>query len=138
MQVFFMRGKILSGLGQAQCFLTREGYSRQFQDRLGFIPFPGTLNVLLDEPFPTERQAIQIEGFAEEGRSFGECRCYRIKLNGIDAAVVRPERSGYSPELIEIIVPLRFCRAKPSQYFPKTCQYRQINIISRAIKWKVN
>jgi hypothetical protein len=35
-QVNIMRGKILSGLGQAQYFLSREGYSRQFQERLGF------------------------------------------------------------------------------------------------------
>ncbi len=102
-----MRGKILSGLGQAQYFLAREGYSRQFQERLGFVPFPGTLNVLLDEPFPMERQAIKIEGFAEEGRTFGECRCYRIRLNGIDAAVVRPERSRYPAELIEVIAPVK-------------------------------
>jgi len=62
-----MRGKISSGLGQAQYFLTREGYSRQFQERLGFVPFPGTLNVLLEEPFPTKQKAIKIKGFAEEG-----------------------------------------------------------------------
>jgi len=106
-----MRGKITSGLRQGQYFLTREGYSRQFLERLGFVPFPGTLNVLLDEPFPAERQAIKIEGFAEEGRTFGECRCYRIKLNGIDALVVRPERSRYPPELIEVIAPVHLRRA---------------------------
>jgi len=110
-QVDLMHGKIASGLGQAQYFLTREGYSRQFLESLGFVPFPGTLNVLLEVPFPTERQAIKIEGFAEEGRSFGECECYRIKLNGIDAAVVRPERSRYPPELIEIIAPVPLRRA---------------------------
>jgi len=102
-----MRGKILSGLGQAQYFLTREGYSRQFVEKLGFIPFPGTLNVLLEEPFPAEQEAIKIEGFAEEGRTFGECKCYRIRLNGIEAAVVRPERSRYPPELIEVIAPVQ-------------------------------
>jgi riboflavin kinase len=106
-QVIFMRGKILSGLGQAQYFLTREGYSRQFMEKLGFVPFPGTLNVQLDEPFPAEQEAIKIEGFAEEGRTFGECKCYRIKLNGIEAAVVRPERSRYPPELIEVIAPVK-------------------------------
>ncbi|MGB5099833.1 MAG: DUF120 domain-containing protein [Methanothrix sp.] len=110
-QVEFMRGKILSGLGQAKYFLTCDGYSRQFLESLGFVPFPGTLNVLLEVPFPTERQAIKIEGFAEEGRSFGECKCYRIKLNGIDAAVVRPERSRYPPELIEVIAPVPLRRA---------------------------
>ncbi|MDD2835268.1 MAG: DUF120 domain-containing protein [Methanothrix sp.] len=49
-------------------------------------PFPGTLDVLLDELFPTELQAIQIEGFSEEDRIFGDCRCYPIKLNGMQAA----------------------------------------------------
>ena len=106
-----MRGKIASGLGQGQYFISREGYSRQFLQHLGFVPFPGTLNVLLDEPFPAGQQAIKIEGFQEEGRSFGECKCYRIKLNGIDAAVVRPERSRYPPELIEVIAPVQLRRA---------------------------
>ena len=107
MQVDLMRGKILSGLGQAQYFLTREGYSRQFAAKLGFVPFPGTLNVLLEEPFPAEGTAIEIESFTEEGRTFGACRCRRILLNGIAAAAVRPEKSRYPPELIEVIAPVQ-------------------------------
>ena len=106
-----MRGKIASGLGQGQYFISREGYSRQFLQHLGFVPFPGTLNVLLEDPFHAEKQAIKIEGFLEEGRSFGECKCYRIKLNGIEAAVVRPERSRYPPELIEVIAPVQLRQA---------------------------
>ncbi len=102
-----MLGKISAGLGQGQYFISREGYSRQFLQHLGFVPFPGTLNVLLEEPFPVEHQAIIIEGFLEEGRSFGECKCYRIKLNGIEAAVVRPERSRYPADLIEVIAPVQ-------------------------------
>ena len=78
---------------------------------LGFVPFPGTLNVLLEEPFPAEQQAIEIEGFQEEGHSFGECKCYRIKLNGIEAAVVRPERSRYPADLVEVIAPVQLRRA---------------------------
>lgn len=107
----FMRGKITSGLGQAQHFLSREGYCRQFEARLGYVPFPGTLNILLDEPFPTEAPSIEIEGFREGDKSFGCCRCYHIKINGIDAAVVRPERSCHPPELIEVIAPVHLRRA---------------------------
>jgi riboflavin kinase, archaea type len=106
-----MRGKILAGLGQGQYYISRDGYSRQFLQHLGFVPFPGTLNVLLEEPFPTEPQAIKIEGFVEENRSFGECKCYRINLNGMQAAVVRPEKSRYPAELIEIIAPVQLRRA---------------------------
>ena len=105
--VEFMRGKIAAGLGQGQYFISREGYSRQFLQHLGFVPFPGTLNVLLEKPFPAEQQAIRIEGFQQEGQIFGECQCYRIKLNGIEAAVVRPERSRYPAELIEVIAPVQ-------------------------------
>jgi riboflavin kinase len=109
-KVDIMRGKVLAGLGQGQYFISREGYSRQFLHHLGFVPFPGTLNVLLEKPFPVEQKAIQIEGFQEEGHSFGECKCYSIKLNGIEAAVVRPERSRYPPELIEVIASLQLRR----------------------------
>ena len=105
--VEFMLGKISAGLGQGQYFISREGYSRQFLQHLGFVPFPGTLNVLLEEPFPAEQHAILIKSFQEEGRSFGECKCYRIKLNGIEAAVVRPERSRYPADLIEVIAPVQ-------------------------------
>jgi riboflavin kinase, archaea type len=41
------------------------------------------------------------------GSTFGECKCYCIKLKDIDAAVVRTERSRYPPELIEIIAPAK-------------------------------
>jgi len=58
------------------------------------------MNRRLDEPFPAKQEAIKIEGFAEEGSTFGDCRCYPFKLNGMQAAVVRPERSRYPPELI--------------------------------------
>ena len=71
-QVDFMRGKIVAGQGKGQYYISREGYSRQFLQYLGFIPFPGTLNVLLEAPFPAEQEAIKIEGFQEEGKSFGE------------------------------------------------------------------
>ena len=102
-----MRGKISTGLGKGQHFISKEGYSRQFLQHLGFIPFPGTLNVLLEEPFPAGQMAIEVEGFSEGGKSFGGCKCYRIKLNEIQAAVVRPLRSRYPAELIEVIAPVR-------------------------------
>jgi len=78
-----MRGTVVSGLGRGGFFIALEGYSRQFAEKLGFIPFPGTLNIRLEEPFPQVR-AVVIESFSEGGRTFGGCRCYRIKLDGID------------------------------------------------------
>lgn len=107
-----MRGKVASGLGEGQYYISRNGYRQQFREKLGFEPFPGTLNIKLGKPFVClEQKTIRIEGFQDEDRTFGECRCYKIKLNGIDAAVVRPERSDYPADLIEIIAPVNLRKA---------------------------
>jgi riboflavin kinase len=106
-----MQGKVISGLGRAGYFLCREGYSRQFREKLGFVPFPGTLNVLLDQPFPTSAPAIIIQGFSEKEKSFGACRCYRIQINGLDGAAIRPDKSSHPPELIEVISAVNLRRA---------------------------
>lgn len=105
-----MRATLVSGLGQGSFFVSLEGYRRQFAGKLGFVPFPGTLNLRLEEPFPEEHPLI-IEGFSEAGRTFGQCRCYRIQLSGIQAAVIRPEKSRYPGELIEVIAPVNLRRA---------------------------
>ncbi len=99
-------GRVVTGLGEGQHYISKEGYSRQFQSELGFVPFPGTLNIRLDKPFAPPSEAIKIMGFSDEGRTFGGCECYRITIKGIGAAVVRPERSNYPPDLIEIIAPV--------------------------------
>lgn len=106
-----MLGKVTSGVGQAGYYLCRDGYSQQFLNRLGFIPIPGTLNVLLEEPFPASAPAILIHGFSEKEERFGACRCYRIRINGLDAVAIRPEKSSHPPELIEVIAPLNLRRA---------------------------
>ncbi len=106
-RIAIIRGKVAAGLGEGQYYISREGYRTQFLQSLGFVPFPGTLNIKLDEPFvPVSRQAIKIEGFQDEGRTFGGCRCYKIRLKGIEAAIVRPERSSYPENLVEVIAPV--------------------------------
>jgi riboflavin kinase len=102
-----VRGKVAAGLGEGQYYISRKGYRTQFLQRLGFVPFPGTLNIKLDEPFvPASRQAIRIEGFRDEERTFGDCCCYKIRVEGIEAAIVRPDRSSYPANLVEVIAPM--------------------------------
>jgi riboflavin kinase len=106
-----MLGKVPAGVGQAGYYLTRDGYRQQFLDRLGFIPFPGTLNVLLEEPFSASAPVILIHGFSKGRESFAGCRCYRIRINGLDAVAIRPEKSSHPPELMEVIAPVNLRRA---------------------------
>jgi riboflavin kinase len=109
-----IRGRVASGLGEGQYYISREGYRRQFSEKLGFDPSPGTLNLQLDEPFAlsdSDPKSVRIEGFCDEGRTFGACRCRPVKINGIKGAIVRPERTSYPTTLLELIAPVNLREA---------------------------
>ena len=107
-----VRGRVTTGLGEGQYYISLDGYRRQFNQKLGFDPFPGTLNLKLSEPFvPPEQDAIRIEGFRDENRTFGGCKCYKVNVRGIRCAIIRPERTSYSPTLVEIIAPVNMRRS---------------------------
>lgn len=107
-----IRGKVAPGLGEGKYYISREGYLRQFSEKLGFEPSLGTLNLKLDDPFTLDdSESIEIEGFSEEGRSFGGCRCLPAEIGGVKGAVVRPERSSYPSTLLEIIAPVNLREA---------------------------
>lgn len=107
-----IRGKVEPGLGKGQYYISREGYQNQFLQNLGFVPFPGTLNIKLDDPFvPLSQKTIYIEGFWDDGRTFGKCKCYKIRVHGIEAAIIRPEQSNYPADLVEVIAPVHLREA---------------------------
>jgi riboflavin kinase len=96
------KGKVISGLGEGRYYTEQSGYVEQFKEKLGFIPYPGTLNVEIEY---VERnklrllknsKAITIEEFKTKNRSFGGVRCFKAKINGSDGAIVLPLRSHYS------------------------------------------
>jgi riboflavin kinase len=84
----------------------------QFSEKLGFQPFPGTLNVKLNETSIAIRQRMDcvepicIQGFNDGKRTFGSGKCYLIKINGIKSVVIIPERTHYPTNLLEIIAPV--------------------------------
>lgn len=100
-------GKVTSGLGTGQRYISLEGYRSQLQQKLGFDPFPGTLNLRLKDPlFLPAEEAILIKGFINAGRSYGSCKCYPCKVGARRCAIIRPDRSAYPLSLIEIIAPV--------------------------------
>lgn len=102
-----LKGKVTTGLGEGQYYISLEGYRQQFNEKLGFDPYPGTLNIRLTEPFtPAEHEAVKIEGFKDENRTFGGCKCYPINIKGVRGAIIRPDRTSYPLNLIEIIAPV--------------------------------
>ena len=44
-----INGMITSGMGEGAYYMSMKGYTKQFKSKLGYIPYPGTLNVQLKE-----------------------------------------------------------------------------------------
>ena len=105
-----LKGQVITGLGEGQYYISLEGYRAQFRDKLGFDPFPGTLNIRLDKNSIELRKRInpdiRILGFTDQNRTFGPGSCFNIKINGIRGAVIVPERTHYPEDIIEVIAPV--------------------------------
>jgi len=105
-----LTGKLITGLGEGQYYISLEGYRTQFIEKLGFTPYPGTLNIKLDSPSIDIRKGIsadlKISGFTKDNRTFGRGSCFNIMIMDIKGAVIVPERTHYPEDIIEIIAPV--------------------------------
>jgi riboflavin kinase len=105
-----LSGKIITGLGEGQYYIALDGYRTQFIEKLGFDPYPGTLNVRLDANSIDVRkkiaQSVRISGFTDQNRTFGKGSCFRVRISDIEGAVITPERTHYPEDIIEIIAPV--------------------------------
>lgn len=107
-----LNGIIESGLGEGRYYLSIRGYTRQFEAQLGFNPYPGTLNVKLDDESAAARvrlsnlAPIYISSFKTSNRTYGGIKCYVASIGGINGAVIVPDRSHYHNDVIETIAPV--------------------------------
>ena len=101
-------GTVSSGLGEDRYYLSQPGYVVQFTERLGYSPYPGTLNVRVG---PEELRkvtlvggwsGIRIDGFHASGRTFGGATCFPATLNGHACHLIHPDRSHYE-DVVEFI-----------------------------------
>ncbi|HWQ65617.1 MAG TPA: DUF120 domain-containing protein [Methanospirillum sp.] len=105
-------GTVESGLGEGAYYMSLRQYTRQFEEFLGFVPYPGTLNMRLSPIAVQRRKRLtiadwrQISGFESEGRTFGQVRCLPCMIQDIPCGIVVPGRSHYPEELVEVIAPV--------------------------------
>jgi riboflavin kinase, archaea type len=103
-----IRGAVATGMGEGQYYVTQPGYLEQFKEKLGFIPFEGTLNLKMNPSdvgkldILRRSEGVVISGFQRNGRTFGEVRCFPATIQNIECAVILPSRSHYS-DIIEVL-----------------------------------
>jgi riboflavin kinase len=107
-------GEVATGMGEGRYYMQLQGYVTQFEDKLGFTPFPGTLNLKLkskDDIMVRQTlqnsEGIKLKGFTEGDRTFGPVRAFKARINGIDSGVIIPKRTHHGIDTMEVVAPVR-------------------------------
>jgi riboflavin kinase len=103
------RGIVFTGFGEGNYYVKL--YRRVLRDKLGFDPYPGTLNLraaTIEDLKALERirslPAIEIPSFKGRGRSLGSARCYRVAVeHRVRGVMIVPERTHYGRDVAEIL-----------------------------------
>ena len=106
-----LNGSVISGLGEGAYYMSLNGYTKQFKIKIGYVPFPGTLNIKLNQLQATqiiqqldELDSTVIEPFSDGKRTYGWVKCFHATLNNsIKSEVIRLERTHHDSSVIELI-----------------------------------
>lgn len=113
-----LTGSVTGGMGEGKHYISLPGYERQFETKLGYTPFPGTLNVELDDASIRARgeldaqASIPIDSWEDDDRTYGAATCYPATVAVDDeesepAHIIVPDRTHHDEESIEIIAPVK-------------------------------
>ena len=101
-----INGEVTTGLGKAAYFLSQEFYTREFKKNCGFVPFPGTLNIVVPESYLDEINEIKdsCENIIKPDEGFGAVKYIRAVLNDeVEGAIVFPAKTAHDENYLEFI-----------------------------------
>ena len=106
-----LRGSVISGFGEGAYYMSLKGYTKQFKSKINYIPFPGTLNIKLNQQRDSrviqqlaDLEGIMIDPFSDGKRTYGWVKCFHAKLNNsINCELIRLERTHHDNSVIELI-----------------------------------
>ncbi len=108
MNTLTFNGNVVAGQGSGKKFLDLPWVKLQVEEKLGFTPYPGTLNLQLLNEGARQRELLlkkkNIEICPAEGYCTGAV--FIARINGLDCAIVMPKVPGYPKSILEIIAPV--------------------------------
>lgn len=100
-----LTGKVFSGTGKGEKFLSLPWVKRQIEEKLGYTPHPGTLNMILSEESTKRRKLLQtvssIEVNPAEGYSSGTL--HKARIGKLECGIVIPKVADYPKDYLEVI-----------------------------------
>ena len=103
-----IKGVVVSGTKKGTYFMSQSVYRDQFEDKLHFRPFVGTLNVKIEDTDEKKVKKLLESDIAEiKGeKTFGDVKFKKATLNDeVEGAVIFPEKTRHSTDVVEFIAP---------------------------------
>ena len=106
-QILF-EGTVFSGEGRGKKFAELPWFKRQVEEKLGFSPYPGTLNLFLTGKNVENRRLLEVsDGLTVEPQTgYYSGIMFRANINGLECAVVIPIMPNYPNNVLEVIAPI--------------------------------
>jgi riboflavin kinase len=107
-----LNGKVFSGQGEGRTFLELPWVKQQIKNKLGFTPYPGTLNLRLSEENAKRRKMLEEAPVLKVRPSEGYCTglIYKAAIGNVECGVVIPEIKGYPHNVLEVVAPTNLKR----------------------------
>ena len=106
-------GRVFSGMGKGRYYVGHAEYQRRFREALGYAPYPGTLNVKLEDGQVIRKlkelrlkDGTKVEGFTLRGESFSALTCFEAELGGERVTLLFIDVTYYNETVAELISPV--------------------------------
>lgn len=104
-----VKGRLVKGKGEAPFFTRLPWVREQFMAKIGFDPYPGTVNLQLDEEGARLMQELaKGEGISIDppDPQFCQAKCLKVDIQGIPGALLLPLVNDYYEGIVELMAPV--------------------------------
>ena len=100
-----LTGKVFSGQGGGKKFLELPWVRQQIQQKLGFTPYPGTLNLKLSPQSAQSRSMIEKKAVLKicPQKNYCEGTLFKAFVGAHECAVVIPKVENYPEDVLEVV-----------------------------------
>src|SRR3989304_10310316 len=109
-----LSGRVLTGQGEGRKYIERQWVKRQIEEKLGFTPYAGTLNLRLSAASAKERSVIEKAAVLKVCPSEGYCSglIFKAFIGTQECAVVIPQIENYPKDILEVVASINL-RERP-------------------------
>jgi riboflavin kinase len=102
-----IEGTVFSGEGRGKKFVKLTWFKQQVEEKLGFSPYLGTLNLRLPGKEIEKREMLETKGSltVEPQTGYYSGLLFQATIEGLECGVVIPIMPNYPSDILEVISP---------------------------------